>query len=192
MIKIAVFASGTGTNFEALVAHLKQSTLPIEISCLVCDHPDAQVVQKAQHDDVLVWTHQLNEFDNKHAYELAILDYLKKQSIDLIVLAGYMRILTSVLLAEYPQSILNIHPALLPAFPGRHGIEDAFAAGVKVTGVTVHYVDEGIDSGQIIAQQAVTIGENEQIETVESKIHQVEHELYFESICQVLRQKGLI
>jgi phosphoribosylglycinamide formyltransferase-1 len=103
-----------------------------------------------------------------------------------------MKIITGVLLEAYPQAIINIHPALLPAFPGRHGIEDALAYGVKVTGVTVHWIDDGIDTGPVIAQRAVPILPNDDVTRLAQRIHQVEHELYFVSLCEVLKQRKLI
>lgn len=134
----------------------------------------------------------MGEFADKTAYEQAILLELQKYDLKLIVLAGYMKIITGVLLEAYPQAIINIHPALLPAFPGRHGIEDALAYGVKVTGVTVHWIDDGIDTGPVIAQRAVPILPNDDVTRLAQRIHQVEHELYFVSLCEVLKQRKLI
>lgn len=192
MIKIAVFASGTGTNFVALYDHIKQSQLPIEITRVICDQPKAAVLDRARERQIPIWTHRLKEFAGKEAYEQAILTQVQADNAQLLVLAGYMRIVTQVLLNAYAGKIINIHPALLPSFPGRHGIEDAFDYGVKVTGVTVHYVDSGVDSGPVIAQQPVAILPEDSVESLAMKIHDVEHELYFESLCQVLRDQGLL
>lgn len=191
MINIAIFASGNGTNFTALCDKFGKAELPVNICLLVCDHPQAPVINKARERQIPVWTHALREFEDKQAYELAILAELEHAKVELLVLAGYMKIVTQVLLNEFPESIINIHPALLPAFPGRHGIEDAFNYGVKVTGVTVHYVDAGVDSGPIIAQQAVSIDPEDSVDSLATKIHSVEHELYFNSLCQVLEKKGI-
>ena len=130
----------------------------------------------------------MKEFENKHDYETAIAQYLTSLKVDLLVLAGYMKIVSDVLLTAYPGKIINIHPAMLPKFPGRHGIEDAFAAGVSSTGVTVHYVDSGVDSGPIIAQQAVEILPSDDIDTLATRIHDVEHVLYFDSLCKVIER----
>lgn len=192
MIKIAIFASGNGTNFEALYGHIKENKLPVTITHLICDQPKAPVIQKALDRGIPVWTHRVKEFENKMVYEQAILDQLKQDGVQMLVLAGYMRIVTNVLLDAYPKLIINIHPALLPSFPGLHGIDDAYAAGVKVTGVTVHYVDSGIDSGPIIAQEPVKILDDETVDHLEARIHEVEHELYFKSFCKVLKSKGWI
>lgn len=192
MANIAIFASGTGTNFVALDQHIQKSKLPIRIQCLICDQPTALVINEARKRNIPVWTHRLNEFESKKAYEMAILKELRQYKLDLIVLAGYMKIVTDVLLNAYPQSIVNLHPALLPSFPGKNGIEDAFNYGVKVTGVTVHWIDTGIDTGPIIAQEAVNILPDDSVESLAAKIHQVEHQLYFDSLCKVLRQRALI
>lgn len=182
MINIAVFASGTGTNFIALHQHIRETKVPIKIACLICDQPNAPVVTKADELGIPVWTHHLREFEDKASYEKAILRELKKYNLALIILAGYMKIVTKVLLEAYPHAILNIHPALLPSFPGRHGIEDAFEYGVKITGVTIHWIDGGIDTGPIIAQQPVPILQGDDVEHLAQRIHQVEHDLYFKSI----------
>lgn len=192
MVNIAIFASGTGTNFVALNQHIQQSGVPIKIQCLICDQPKARVVEEAQKLNIPVWTHRLNEFKNKEEYERAILKELKQYDLELIILAGYMKIVTKVLLDAYPKAIINLHPALLPAFPGRQGIEDAFNYGVKVTGVTVHWVDNGVDTGPIIAQQAVLVEPDDDVESLATRIHQVEHELYFNSLYAVLKQRELI
>ncbi|BAP85628.1 phosphoribosylglycinamide formyltransferase [Paucilactobacillus hokkaidonensis JCM 18461] len=192
MIKIAVFASGTGTNFVALAQHIKHHRLPIQITHLICDQPQATVITRAREFKVPVWVHQLKEFKDKTEYEQTILQCLQEDQVQLIVLAGYMRIVTNTLLNAYPRAILNIHPALLPAFPGRHGIEDALLAGVKITGVTIHYVDAGVDSGPIIAQQPVKVLPHDDLASLANRIHQVEHQLYFDSLCQVLQDKKLL
>ncbi|KRK34138.1 phosphoribosylglycinamide formyltransferase [Loigolactobacillus bifermentans] len=190
MIKVAIFASGTGTNFDALLAHIQASDLPIQVGLLVSDQPQALVVAKAQQAGVPVWAKKVKDFADKTAFEQAILQQLQTAQIDWILLAGYMRIVTPVLLNAYPQHILNIHPALLPLFPGRHGIEDAYAAGVSETGVTVHYIDAGIDSGPILAQAHVAILKHETVAHLAQRIHQVEHRLFFDSFVQALVAQG--
>lgn len=190
MIKVAIFASGTGTNFDALYQHIQASTLPIQVMLLVSDQPTALVVTKAQAVGVPVWAQTVTSFPDKQAFEQAALEALQTAAVDWILLAGYMRIVTNVLLTAYPQHILNIHPALLPLFPGRHGIEDAYAAGVAETGVTVHYVDAGIDSGPIIAQEHVAILKDEDVDHLAQRIHQVEHRLFFASFLQALVAQG--
>lgn len=188
MLKIAIFASGTGSNFETLADDqmLKENGLKIEI--LVCDRPKAAVIGKAQQRDIPAFIIRPKEFDNRHDYEQTIIDELANYQIDLILLAGYMRVITTTLLNAYPMKIINIHPALLPLFPGIHGIEDAYNAGATETGVTIHYIDEGVDTGPIIAQQSIAILPNETLEQLETKIHRVEHQLYPNVILNLLNK----
>ena len=176
--RIAVFASGSGSNFQAIANKVSRGELQVEIALLVCDKPKARVVERAVAAGVPVFTFKPQEYATREEYEAEIVSQLRAYEIDLVVLAGYMRLITNVLLEPYEGRIINIHPSLLPAFPGIDGIGDAFRYGVKVTGVTVHVVDAGMDSGPIIAQEAVEIEPDDTLETLTEKIHQVEHELY--------------
>ncbi|MCL0329538.1 phosphoribosylglycinamide formyltransferase [Apilactobacillus xinyiensis] len=182
--KVAIFASGNGTNFEAIV----NAELPIKVSLLVCDHSNANVVQRAKNHGIPVLCVNFRDFDSKAAAEKFILNKLLSTKIDFIILAGYMRIVSPVLLDAYPKKILNLHPALLPKFPGRHGIEDAYNAGVETTGVTVHFVDAGIDTGKIIAQQSVPRLADDKVEDLENRIHKVEHVLYPKTILDLINR----
>lgn len=184
--RIAIFASGNGTNFEALVA----ADLPAEICVLVCDSADAPVIQRAQKHQVPVILSLPERGVSKRQREQQLLTDLAPYHVNLLVLAGYMRIVGETLLTAFPRRIINIHPALLPSFPGRHGIEDAFNAGVKVTGVTIHYVDSGVDSGEIIAQEAVTRTADDTLDSLEQKIHAVEHQLYPATVRHLI-EKGV-
>lgn len=176
--RIAVFASGSGSNFQAIVDHIKRGELSVEIALLVCDKPKARVVERAAAEGVTVFTFRPKEYASREAYEAEIVRQLRAYEIDLIVLAGYMRLITHVLLDPYEGRIINIHPSLLPAFPGVDGIGDAYRYGVRITGVTVHFVDAGMDSGPIIAQEPVVIEPDDSLESLAEKIHQIEHELY--------------
>ena len=191
MVNIAIFASGTGTNFSALLEKVAQHQDEMQVVGLVCDRPEAPVVTRAHAAQIPVWTQEIKTFTSKTEYERAILQFLAPLKPDLIVLAGYMKIISTTLLSAYAGKIINLHPALLPNFPGRHGIEDAYRAGVKATGVTVHYVDAGIDSGPIIKQQTVPILAKDTLETLTKRIHQVEHQIYFTSLCQVIAEQHL-
>mgnify|MGYP001317795459 CR=1 FL=1 len=183
--RIAVFASGSGSNFQAIVDAVQRRELDVEVALLVCDKPQAKVVQRAYAAGVAAFTFRPKEYASREAYEAEIVRVLEEHEIDLIVLAGYMRLVTRVLLEPYEGRIINIHPALLPSFPGVDGIGDAFRYGVKVTGVTVHYVDDGMDTGPIIAQEPVRIEPVDTLETLAAKIHAVEHKLYPEVIRQI-------
>ncbi|GHU44464.1 phosphoribosylglycinamide formyltransferase [Bacilli bacterium] len=181
-MKLAVFASGSGTNFENLV---KQG---IPVSFLFTDKRDAKALARAEKLGITTYSFELKEFENKTAYETELLKLLAQYEIDLIVLAGYMKIVSSALLQAYEGKIINIHPAFLPEFPGAHGIEDAWRAGVTESGVTIHYVDAGVDTGQIIAQRRVPILPNDTLETFETRIHEMEYVLYPEVLREILEQ----
>jgi phosphoribosylglycinamide formyltransferase-1 len=176
--RVAVFASGSGSNFQAIVDAAKRGDIDAEIALLVCDKPQAKVVERARRAGVEVYAFRPQDYASREAYERDILRELDKRNIDLVVLAGYMRLVSDTLLKPYYGKIINIHPALLPSFPGMHGVRDAFQYGVKITGVTVHFVDSGVDTGPIIAQRAVEIREDDTEETLEERIHAAEHALY--------------
>ncbi|HIX69422.1 MULTISPECIES: phosphoribosylglycinamide formyltransferase [Enterococcus] len=188
-MRYAVLASGNGSNFEAIITASKRGQIPGTLALVFSDQPEAFVLQRAQAHQVPATSFTVKEKGGKQAYEAALLALLKAEKIDYLVLAGYMRIIGPELIAAFPSRIINIHPSLLPAFPGLHGIEDAFKYGVKVTGVTVHFVDQGVDTGPIIAQQAVTIGKLDTLDTLEEKIHQVEHRLYPAVLQQLFAEK---
>lgn len=186
MKKLVIFASGSGTNFEAIVEAITNKEIDATISLLVCDKPKAYAVQRAKNHNIPCLALKLKDFSSKEEYETAIVKELDKISPDLICLAGYMKFCGKVLLDKYEGKIINIHPALLPSFPGAHGIADAYNYGVKVFGVTIHYVDSGVDSGKIIAQEAFNYTEGDSLEEVEKKIHAIEHKLYPKTIKKLL------
>ncbi|AUI77949.1 phosphoribosylglycinamide formyltransferase [Lactiplantibacillus pentosus] len=189
--QIAVFASGNGTNFVALHQAIAARQLPATIALLVCDQAQAPVIAKARALQVPVLIVDFHDYANKAAAEEIILTALQARQIDAVLLAGYMRIIGSTLLTAYPHKIINLHPALLPKFPGRHGIEDAFAAGVSETGVTIHYIDAGIDTGQIIAQRTVPVKSDDTLATLATRIHDCEHQFY-PDVLQTLINEGAI
>lgn len=186
--RLAVMASGNGTNFAALLAYIKQAKLPVEIVRLVVDHDDVKVIDLAKEAQVPVFTINYKDYPNRETAEKQILQQLADDEIDGILLAGYMRILTPQFVKVYPQKIINIHPALLPSFPGRHGIDDAYNYGVKVTGVTIHFVNDGVDSGKIIAQEPVRIEDDDSLDSLEAKIHTVEHKLYPKTLQKLIKE----
>ncbi|CAK1247293.1 Folate-dependent phosphoribosylglycinamide formyltransferase PurN (PurN) [Fructobacillus cardui] len=188
--RLAVFASGTGTNFSALQEAIVDKDLPAEIVLVVVDHQDAPVIERAAKWNIPVFKVWYLSYENKAAAEQAIVAELQAHQVDGILLAGYMRILTETLLSAFPQKIVNLHPALLPKFPGRHSILDAYEAGVRQTGVTVHFIDNGIDTGPAIAQQAVPRLPEDSLEDLTERIHAVEHELYPAVLADLL-EKGV-
>ncbi len=171
-MKLAVFASGSGTNFENLV---KQG---IPIAFLFTDKRDAKALKRAEKLGITAHTFELKEYENKAAYETELLKLLAQYEIDLIVLAGYMKIVSPTLLQAYEGKIINIHPAYLPEFPGAHGIEDAWNAGVAQSGVTIHWVDSGVDTGKVIKQVRVPRLADDTIDSFEERIHEAEYQLY--------------
>ena len=186
MKNIAVFASGSGTNFEAIVNAVENGLIKdARVLLMVCDKKDAFVITRAKNHNVEQFVFNAKDYKSKEEFETIIVNKLNELKIDLVCLAGYMRYIGKVLLDSYEGRIINIHPALLPSFKGAHGIEDAFNYGVKVFGVTVHYVDSGVDSGKIIMQRGFEYYGND-IEELEAKIHSVEHVLYVEAINKVL------
>jgi phosphoribosylglycinamide formyltransferase-1 len=188
-MKIAVFASGRGTNFSAIIRAAKRGQIEADLSLLVCDNPKAGAISRARRANIKVVLIKREDFASKKDFEDKIAQYLKENKIDLIVLAGFMRILSPEFVRQYNGRIINIHPSLLPAFKGAEGINDAFEYGVKLTGVTVHFVDEKMDHGPIILQQAVRIEEKDTLESLEAKIHKTEHKLYPEAIKLVTEGK---
>ena len=181
MKRIAIFASGSGSNFEAIVEAYNRGELNAEPAVCVCDKPGAFVTERARRLGIPLIVASPKEFEDKAAYETFLAEKLHELEIDFICLAGYMRLIGPTLLEQFPDRIVNIHPSLLPAFKGAHAIRDAFDYGVKVYGVTIHYVDESLDGGRIIAQSAFPYDGND-IDEVEAMIHRVEHKLYPETI----------
>jgi phosphoribosylglycinamide formyltransferase-1 len=190
-MKIAIFASGTGSNFAAILESIKTKKINnVEVVLLVSDRPEALAVQKARDERIPVFTFLAKDYPNKQAYEVEILNELTQRKVDFIVLAGYMRLLGNVLLQAYDRKIINVHPSLLPAFTGKDAIGQALDYGVKVTGVTVHYVDEGMDTGRIIAQQTVIIDSDETRETLIKKIQEQEHRILPEVIQRLVSREA--
>ena len=175
--KIAIFASGSGTNFEALVRACERGDVNGEVVLMVCDKAGAKVIERAQNHRVPTFVFSAKDYPDKAGFEREICGRLESAGAELVCLAGYMRIVGETLLERYGGRILNIHPALLPSFKGAHAIDDAFAFGVKVFGVTVHLIDNTIDGGTIVAQSAFEYYGNDRDE-VERRIHEVEHKLY--------------
>jgi len=182
MTNIAVFASGKGTNFSSIIKAVQKKELKANLSLLVCDSPKAGVIARAKRAKIKIALVKREDYPTSKEFEDIIIRHLESEKIDLIVLAGFMRILGAGIVVRFKNRIVNIHPALLPSFKGAAGIKDAFDYGVKTTGVTVHFVDERMDHGPIILQQAVKIEESDTLESLEAKIHKVEHKIYPQAI----------
>ncbi|MFC4303021.1 phosphoribosylglycinamide formyltransferase [Cohnella boryungensis] len=176
-LKIAVFASGNGSNFQAVAEAVQAGRIPARIELVVCDKPSAYVLERARSFGIDTYVFSPKQYASREAYEAEIVAELQSRGIDLIVMAGYMRLVTQVLVEPYYGRMINIHPALLPAFPGINGIGQALEYGVKLTGATVHFVDGGTDTGPIIAQKAVPVASEDTLESLGARIQQAEYEL---------------
>ncbi len=187
-MRIAVMASGNGSNFEAIVQAANQGGIQGEIALLFCDQKKAYVLERSQKLNVPSVQFSPKDFLSKAEYERALKDLFLEHQIDLIILAGYMRIIGPTLLKAFPKRIINIHPSLLPSFPGLHGIQEAYDYGVKVTGITIHYIDEGVDTGPIIMQATVDVSSLKTLEEWEEKIHQLEHVVYPKVIGDIVKK----
>lgn len=189
--RLAVFASGTGSNFVAIARAAQAGALHAELALLFSDNPDAPVLGRAAELGVPTETFTPTSCGSRLKYEQDLCSMLDRHQIDLVALAGYMRIVGPPLLASHPNRILNIHPSLLPAFPGKDSVREAHAAGVPETGVTVHFIDEGIDTGPVVDQVRIPIIPGETAEELEGRIHAVEHRLYpavLQSVLMDLRE----
>ncbi|CQR52374.1 phosphoribosylglycinamide formyltransferase [Paenibacillus riograndensis] len=181
--RIAVFASGQGSNFAALAEAERAGQLGGgRIELLVSDRPEAPVAKRAEEAGIPALMLRPKDFASRELYEAEIVAELQRRDIGLIVLAGYMRLITPVLLTPYAGRTVNIHPSLLPAFAGKDAIDQALDYGVKLTGVTVHFVDGGMDTGPVIAQRSVAVEPGDTVESLAERIHQVEYELYPEVV----------
>jgi len=177
-MNIAVFCSGSGTNLQAIIDAKKRGDIKGELALVVSDVRDSFALTRAKKAGIKTLVAEGKAFKSKKEFEEAILKALKREKIDLIALAGYMRLLSKDFVNKYKNKILNIHPALLPAFKGAHGIRDAFLHGVKITGPTVHFVTEHMDAGPIILQSSVMIREDDTEDSLAKAIHREEHKIY--------------
>lgn len=184
--RIAVFASGYGSNFEAIARAAAEERINAEVVLMVCDKPAARVCSVAEAMSVDSFVFTPKEYASKADFEREIVRRCRAAGVELICLAGYMRIVGDTLLDAYRGRIINLHPSLLPSFKGAHAIEQALAFGVKVYGATIHYVDESLDGGRIIAQRAVPY-EGDDIGELTAAIHAIEHELYIDTINKLLK-----
>lgn len=176
-LKIGVLISGSGTNLQALIDAIEAGSLNAHIVMVISSKPEAKGLLRAQKAGIQTLSLNPTVYENPRVANALIADELKRAGAEYVVMAGYMRKVTEEILHAFPDRVVNLHPALLPSFVGAHAIQDAFESGVKVTGVTVHFANEEYDRGPIIAQRAVTIEEEDTLETLEARIHEVEHVL---------------
>ncbi len=177
-IHVGVLASGRGTDFQSLVDAAVRGELGASLAVLVCNVPGAPVIDRARKHGIpaVVIDHKAYGKD-REAFEREVVRVLREHRVELVVLAGFMRLVTGYFIREFPQRIINIHPSLLPAFPGAHAHEDVLAWGAKVSGCTVHFVDESVDAGPVILQKAVPVLEGDTPETLASRVREQEHTL---------------
>jgi phosphoribosylglycinamide formyltransferase-1 len=177
-LRLGVLISGSGTNLQAIIDAGEAGKLDAVVGVVISNHEGARGHERARRYGIPAVHIDRGAYPSPSAYNAAIRDELQKHVVDVVVMAGYMRLLGSEVLDAYPNRVVNLHPALLPSFPGASGIKDAFDYGVKVTGVTVHFANEVFDEGPIIAQECVAIDEGETLQSLEAKIHEVEHRIY--------------
>ena len=176
-MRVGVLASGSGTNLQALL-----DAPDIEVVAVASDKPDARALGRARDAGVETGVFTRDAFADRRARDLALADWLQELGVSLVVTAGYMQLLSPEFLARFPQRVINVHPALLPAFPGIRVIEQAFDYGAKVTGVTVHFLDEGVDTGPIILQRALDVGDAADADELHERLRPLEHELLPEAV----------
>lgn len=193
MVNIAIFASGNGSNFEQIINEIENNNLH-NASCkiLIVDKENAYARERAKRLNIPCEFVNPKDYKEKEPYEEHILKILKEHGVQLIVLAGYMRFIGKVLLEAYPRRIINLHPAYLPNFPGAHSIQDAYEAKVEFTGVTVHYVDEGVDTGEIIHQEKINIDPEWSLEELEKHVHAMEYDMFpkvIKHVCELIESE---
>lgn len=177
LLKLGVLISGGGTNLQEIIDRIGDGTLDAEIAVVISSKADAYGLERAKKADIRAVFLNPKGYAGRHEYNQAIAEELLRSGVELVVMAGYMRLLGKEVLDAFPDKVINLHPALLPSFPGGHGIGDAFAYGVKVAGITVHFADDKYDTGPIIAQTPVVVLEDDTLESLEERIHEAEHKL---------------
>ena len=182
-IKLGILASGSGSNVEAIAQAIAQQSLNAEIRVLIYNQPNAKVAERADRLNIPKVLLNHHEYASREALDRAIIDTLQQHQVDWVIMAGWMRIVTQVLIDAFPRRILNIHPSLLPSFPGAHAIEQAIAARVKITGCTVHFIELAVDSGPIVMQAAVPVLPNDTPETLHQRIQIQEHRIFPKAIA---------
>ena len=181
-MNIAVLCSGNGSNLQAIIDKTSDGYIPAKIVLVVSDNKSAFALERAKKAGIETLVLSPKDFDSREAFDREVIENLRKNKVGLVVLAGYMRLLSGHFIKEYKNKIMNIHPALLPSFKGTHGIKDALEYGAKVTGPTVHFVDEKLDHGAIILQKALEVRDDDTKESLLERVHKEEHKIYPEAI----------
>ena len=181
-LKLGVLISGSGSNLQSIIDHIEKGSLNAVIKIVISNNPDAYGITRAKKHGLPVLIFKHEDFKSREDFDLELIKNLQSNQVQLVVLDGFMRILTSLFMREFPQRIINIHPALLPAFPGTHVQKQALEYGVKFTGCTVHFVDEGVDTGPIIFQSVLPVLDDDTEETLAARILKEEHRIYPQAI----------
>lgn len=197
--RLGVLVSGSGTNLQAIIDRIESGEINAEVACVISNKADAYALTRAARHGIPVVVHENSGYSDRKAYDAETVAILKNYHVDLVILAGFMRILTDVMVNAYPNAIMNIHPALLPAFPGLHAQQQALDYGVRYSGCTVHFVDCGTDTGPIILQAVVPVEQDDTEETLSARIQKAEHQtfaaaikLFVDGKIRVLGRKVLI
>jgi len=182
-MKFAIFVSGNGSNLQAIIDAVKSGDIKAELALVFSDRRKAYALKRATTAGIKTLCLVRKDYATPQSYERDIVISLKEEGIDFIVFAGFMKVLSSFFVKTYPNKILNVHPSLLPAFKGARGIKDTFTYGTKVAGVTIHFVDDMMDHGPIILQQAFRVNKKETLKSLETRIQRVEHQIFPKAIA---------
>lgn len=188
-LRLAVLASGRGSNLQALIDAIEKGEIPAQIAVVISDNPGVQALERAEKHNIPTCTVLRQDYATRELFEQSILDIINENKCDLVCLAGFMRILSPYFIANCKVKIINIHPSLLPAFPGLHAQKQALDYGVKFSGCTVHFVDEGMDTGPIILQAVVPVLEDDTEDTLSQRILKEEHRIYPEAVKLIVQGK---
>jgi phosphoribosylglycinamide formyltransferase-1 len=187
--RVAVLVSGSGTNLQAL---LDDETIAVSIVVVVSDRPGVKALERAADRGVDGVVVQMSQHPDRDSFTRAVRDQLRERDVDTVVMAGYMKILGAAFFEAFPGRVLNVHPALLPSFPGAHAVRDALDWGVKTTGVTVHLVDEQVDHGPIVLQEPIEVRDEDDWDSLEARVHEVEHRLLPRAVRALLEHRVVI
>ncbi|NTV48166.1 MAG: phosphoribosylglycinamide formyltransferase [Geobacteraceae bacterium] len=180
--RLGVLVSGSGTNLQAIIDRIESGEICAEIACVISNKADAYALTRAANHGIPTVIHENYRFSDRQSYDTATVEILRSYNVDLVILAGFMRILTDVMVSAFPNAIMNIHPALLPSFQGLHAQQQALDYGVRYTGCTVHFVDCGTDTGPIILQSVVPVEQDDTEETLSARIQKAEHQTFAAAI----------
>jgi phosphoribosylglycinamide formyltransferase 1 len=187
--RLGVLVSGSGTNLQAIIDRIESGEISAEIACVISNKSDAFALTRAARHGIPVVVHENARFPERRSYDAATVAILRSHKVDLVILAGFMRVLTDVMVDAFPNAIMNIHPALLPSFPGLHAQQQALDYGVRYSGCTVHFVDCGTDTGPVILQSVVPVEQDDTEETLSARIQKAEHQTFAAAIKLFVEKK---